>query len=357
MPTSSLPVHLITGLLGSGKTTTLKHLIAQKPADQRWGIVINEFGDIDIDAASLQPKSSEQIILKQVSGGCVCCTAQFSLVEAINQLLTQSETSQHQPLDRLFIEPTGLGHPAKIIDTLKQTTFKQPLALQAITCIITPKQLTEQRWQKSAVMRDLVTLADIVVLNQIDLSSQTEQACSESILAGLYPIKSQVTHSQFGSIPLSTLLQPHQPAPFILLTGLTEHQTLTATHSEAYSSLIRNTQTCQVSKNAQNRVVSMGWIWQTKNQFNRVKLKAFFATLSPQLIRAKGLLKTGNEWQLVNWTEQQLHFSDIAWRQDNRLELLFKPDVNFNPNDLKDIEIQLLNCINTVQNEPDSKQR
>jgi len=344
MHSTPLPVHLITGLLGSGKTTTVKHLLTQKPENERWGILINEFGDIDIDVASLQSNASEQVSLKQVSGGCVCCTAQLSLVEAINQLLTQNSNS-NQPLDRLLIEPTGLGHPAKIIDTLKHTTFKQPLALQAIVCVITPKQLTETRWQKSAVMRDLVTLADIVVLNQTDLSSESQQACSNAILENLYPSKSQVIHSRFGAVPLNTLMQAHTPAPFVFLAGLDEHHNQMVSESNEHASTIANTQACQVSTNAQQNIISVGWVWPASLQFNRVKLKTFFATLAPKLNRAKGLLKTGNEWQLINWTEQQLQFSDIAWRQDSRLELLIKPKIQLNFNDLKYIEAQLLNCI------------
>lgn len=340
---SPLPVHLITGLLGSGKTTTLKQLITQKPQHERWGILINEFGEIDIDGSSLAPHASNQLALSQVSGGCVCCSAQFGLIEAINQLINQPD---NQPLDRLFIEPTGLGHPAKIIDTLNQTAFKRSLALQAIICVITPKQLTEVRWQKSAVMCDLVTLADIVLLNQTDLSRQDELASSNSILAGLYPNKSQVIHSQFGQVKLDDLLRTSTPAPFVILSGLNEHQQQTITNSHPFESQLPNSQTCQISTNQNGHVISMGWIWSTKNQFNRIKLKLFFEHIAPQLLRAKGLLKTGNEWQLINWTEQQLLFSDHAWRQDSRLELLFNSKSKINPRDLKGIEIQLLNCLN-----------
>jgi len=346
MPPLTLPVHLITGLLGSGKTTTLTHLISQKPKTERWGILINEFGDIDIDAASLEPYASQQLIINQVSGGCVCCTAQFALTDALNQLIGEPHL---QPLDRVFIEPTGLGHPAKIIDTLKNTVFKQPLDLKAIVCIITPKQLTESRWQKSAVMRDLVTLADIVVLNQLDLSSEIEQACSESILNHLYPKKSQVIHSQFGQVDLNTLLKPHCPAQFVLLAGRQDHQQQTALHADTYHSQIPDTQACQVSKNNHGTIISAGWVWKPNHQFNRTQLKAFFEMVAPSLLRAKGLLKTGNEWQLINWTEQQLHFADLAWRQDNRLELLFNAEAKINPSDIKAIEIQLLNCINPVK--------
>lgn len=342
MSSSALPVHLITGLLGSGKTTTLKQLIAQKPEHERWGILINEFGDIDIDHASLQPQASEQLQLSQVSGGCVCCTAQFGLIEAINQLLSQ-------PLDRLFIEPTGMGHPARIIDTLKQTQFKQPLALQAIVCVITPQQLTEQRWKRSAVMRDLVTLSDIVMLNKSDQSSATEQDSAEAILNALYPSKPQVIHSQFGEVGLAELLKPNRPAPFILLSGVQEHQQQTAMDTIDYHSQTPLNQTCQLSTNPQQHLVALGWVWSSELQFNRVKLKAFFSELLPLLTRGKGLLRTGREWQLVNWSDYQLQFEEIAWRQDNRLELLFKPEAELDPDKVNDIEIQLVNCINPLK--------
>lgn len=345
-----LPVHLITGLLGSGKTTTLKHLISQKPKHERWAVLINEFGEIDIDGASLEPHISAQLALSRVSGGCVCCSAQLGLIEAINQLLSQPcSDPSNQPLDRLFIEPTGLGHPAKIIDTLKQTHFKRPLTLQAVVCVITPKQLTETRWQKSAVMRDLVTLADIVLLNQIDLSTQNEQACSNAILASLYPNKSQVIHSHFGQVKLDKLLKPNRPAGFVLLSGRAEHQQQTAGHSQRYQSLIPHTQACRFATNKNGHVTSLGWIWSPENQFNRIQLKQFFEQNSPHLLRAKGLLKTGNEWQLINWSDQQLNFSDHAWRQDSRLELLFKAESEINLTELKGIEIQLLNCLNPVK--------
>ena len=144
----SLPTHLITGLLGSGKTTTLRQLLQQKPAHERWGIIINEFGEVDIDAATLQSQDSNDAVLS-VTGGCVCCSAQHGLTQAINQLLVESKEN---PISRLFIEPTGLGHPAKIIDTLRQSPFVPPLTLQPIICVITPQQLTPLRWQKSIKM-------------------------------------------------------------------------------------------------------------------------------------------------------------------------------------------------------------
>ncbi|MDX1347877.1 MAG: CobW family GTP-binding protein [Thiomicrorhabdus chilensis] len=357
MTASALPVHLISGLLGSGKTTTLKHLLQQKPASERWGILINEFGDIDIDAATLKAETEAEtqsqdqkasVHILEVSGGCVCCTAQFGLTQALQQLLKS-------PLDRLWIEPTGLGHPAKIIDTLKHTTLQRPLDLQAITCVITPQQLTKERWLKSSVMRDLVTLADIVLLNKIDLSAAAQQESACTLLNGLYPPKTEVIFTEFGRIKLANLKQPHRPADFVLLHTADIHLSPTSFQTEIHHSILPGIQACQLSKNPESgEMLTLGWIFTADTQFNRVQLKALFEKLDPVLSRAKGLLKTGKEWQLINWSEEGLQFEDIAWRQDSRLELIFKTGLSSlkacpykNPTTAKDIEIQLLSCIHS----------
>ena len=98
-------------------------------------------------------------------------------------------------------------------------------------------------------------------------------------------------------------------------------------------------------------LLNMGWIWNNELQFNRVKLKAFFEEMAPYLIRAKGLLKTGNEWQLLNWSNQLLQFEDIAWREDSRLECLFKTEYD-NKVDVPILSAQTLENLikNTINN-------
>ncbi|MBD3612671.1 MAG: hypothetical protein HUJ13_09755 [Hydrogenovibrio crunogenus] len=126
----SIPVTLVTGLLGSGKTTAIHHLLEHKPSHETWGLLINEFGEIGIDAATLNLDSD---IIEAVSGGCICCSAQMGYQQALHSLLKH-------PLDRILIEPTGLGHPAKIIDTLR--AFQPQIHIAGLLCVITPAQLT-----------------------------------------------------------------------------------------------------------------------------------------------------------------------------------------------------------------------
>jgi G3E family GTPase len=68
----NIPTHVIAGPLGAGKTSLIKHLLAQRPAGERWAVLINEFGQIGLDAALLT-QDADGIALGEVAGGCLCC--------------------------------------------------------------------------------------------------------------------------------------------------------------------------------------------------------------------------------------------------------------------------------------------
>ncbi|MBX4322025.1 hypothetical protein K4G81_22680, partial [Mycobacterium tuberculosis] len=86
--------------LGSGKTTSILHLLAQKPADEKWAVLVNEFGEVGIDGALLADSGA---LLKEIPGGCMCCVNGLPMQVGLNTLLRQGKP------DRLLIEPTGLG--------------------------------------------------------------------------------------------------------------------------------------------------------------------------------------------------------------------------------------------------------
>lgn len=339
--TQPIPVYLITGLLGSGKTTALLELIQQKPANEKWAILVNEFGEIDIDSAALEQAASfadnATISVTSVSGGCICCTANLSLGKAINRLL------ETQKIDRLFIEPTGLGHPAQIMDVIAKSSFLKPLQLNRTICIITAQQLTPSRWEKSQVMRDLVHLADTVVLNKTDLATTEQQQIAQKLLQQCYPPKSDIICTEYGKIDLQSVLNSNQHLGFKILPSSSLKMSASTSPLKQNSTSFNKTQIqqatesnltsveqCFISFNPDHQEVlgSAGWVWTNQVQFNRIKLKQMFQTLSSQLLRAKGVLKTGNEWQLFQWSDGEIEFSDIAWRQDSRLECIFKPQAN-----------------------------
>ena len=108
----NIPTHLIGGPLGAGKTSLIRHLLGQRPASERWAVLINEFGQIGLDAALLST-DDQGISLGEVAGGCLCCVNGAPFQVGLGRLLRKARP------DRLFIEPSGLGHPAQLLAQLK----------------------------------------------------------------------------------------------------------------------------------------------------------------------------------------------------------------------------------------------
>ncbi len=151
--------NLITGFLGSGKTTTIRHLLSQKPENEKWAVLVNEFGEIGIDAALM---SDSGAVLKEIPGGCMCCVNGLPMQVGLNMLLQQAKP------DRLLIEPTGLGHPKQILSLLTSETYQPWIELQASLCLLDSRQLHDARYYDNENFRDQLAAADIIIANKMD---------------------------------------------------------------------------------------------------------------------------------------------------------------------------------------------
>jgi G3E family GTPase len=114
-----LPVTLITGFLGSGKTTLISRLV-RHPSMARVAVVINELGEIGIDH-DIVTMSSENIAL--LANGCICCSVRTDLQETLRDLFARRRTGQIPDFDRVIIETTGLADPAPVVQTLTSDTL------------------------------------------------------------------------------------------------------------------------------------------------------------------------------------------------------------------------------------------
>ena len=155
----AIPTNLITGFLGSGKTTAILHLLANKPKDETWGVLVNEFGEIGIDGAMMSGKGA---VVREVPGGCMCCVAGLPMQIGLNMLIARSKP------DRILIEPTGLGHPEQILNTLTGKYYDEVLDLRASICLIDPRQLSDSRYLENDNFRDQAQLSDVLVANKTD---------------------------------------------------------------------------------------------------------------------------------------------------------------------------------------------
>ena len=114
LPEGPLPVSVLTGFLGSGKTTVLRHLLAD-PAMEETAVIVNEFGEIGLDHMLVESGTEDTILL---NSGCLCCTVRNDLVQTLRVLFKRRARRQVPPFRRVVVETTGLADPAPILHTL-----------------------------------------------------------------------------------------------------------------------------------------------------------------------------------------------------------------------------------------------
>lgn len=160
-----IPTNIITGFLGVGKTTAILALLNNKPTDESWAVLVNEFGEIGIDGTLM---SEQGALIKEVPGGCICCAAGIPMSVAITALLRQQPT-------RLLIEPTGLGHPKQVIATLLSEQYQPYVDLMATIALVDPRYLSDEKYINNQNFIEQLACAEVVIANKVD------QCCAEDI--------------------------------------------------------------------------------------------------------------------------------------------------------------------------------
>lgn len=283
-------VNLFTGFLGVGKTTALRHLIAHQPADEKWALIVNEFGEIGIDGAVL---SGGAVPVAEIAGGCLCCVAGPQMTVTIANLLRQAKP------DRLLIEASGLAHAAGVIDELRQEPLAEALEIGAVLTLVDPRQFVDPNYQRQPLYRDQVTLADVLIANKIDLADVPTMEAFRRQTEAMFPPKALVAEVSNGELNPDWLK--------LAAAGLR------ALYRPA---LLREATTGWQSQ---------GWTFEPEAAFDGAALTTFFDQLPqrvPGLVRAKGVFRVLDDWVWLNWVEGQWGATQVAWRRDNRFELI-----------------------------------
>jgi G3E family GTPase len=306
-----VPVNIITGMLGAGKTTTIQYLLRHRPAGERWAVLVNEFGNIGIDGALLE---GEGVAVREVPGGCICCTAAMTLKTTLTDMLRRIS------MDRLLIEPTGLGHPAGVVDALRDDWLRDAISLKNIITVVEPGGFSDERLEKSLVYRDQLQLADVVLINKAETADEARLKQIEHWFEGLYPAKQAVLRASQGALPLAWLDGGvHTLSPEEEEYG--HHH-----HDDAFCSLERQGPfDSSFSRREEGGMLTLGWRFPPEVVFDRVRVEAgvrHWLDRLPQLRRIKAVLNCGRASYGVNATTDTIGISQVAWRQDSRIELI-----------------------------------
>lgn len=161
---SKVPVSVLTGFLGAGKTTFLNALLAD-PKLANTAVIINEFGEIGLDHLFVETVD-EGII--ELSSGCLCCTIRGDLVETLNDLEDRMKAGTTNALDRVIIETTGLADPAPILQTIMQLSDTGPYVLDGVVTLVDAVN-AGSTFDAHSEARRQVAVADRLVLSKTDL--------------------------------------------------------------------------------------------------------------------------------------------------------------------------------------------
>ncbi len=156
-----IPVTILTGFLGAGKTTILNQIIAGQP-DKKFGLIINEFGEEGIDGQLVESSGEEMV---EMSNGCVCCVVRKDLQDAARKLVDSDR------VDYIIIETSGLAEPIPVAQTFAEDTLDGKVQMDAIVCIVDCANYKLGTENYAVGMEQLVA-ADIVVINKINSESE-----------------------------------------------------------------------------------------------------------------------------------------------------------------------------------------
>ncbi|MEI2581904.1 CobW family GTP-binding protein [Scytonema sp. PRP1] len=202
-PKQGLPVTIITGFLGSGKTTLLNHILTNQQG-LKTAVLVNEFGEIGIDN-ELIISTDDNNNMVELSNGCICCTINTDLVDAVYKVLERQDK-----IDYLVVETTGLADPLPVALTFLGTELRDLTRLDSIITVVDAANYSLDLFNSQAAYSQ-IAYGDVILLNKTDLVSQAEL---ETLEAKIREVKegARIIRTNRSEVPL----------PLILSVGLFE---------------------------------------------------------------------------------------------------------------------------------------
>lgn len=322
-----IPAHVVTGPLGSGKTTVIAALLSGKPPEEDWVVLLNEFSDAGIDALTVASAARGAFDVRLVPGGCLCCAGEQDFRRNLQELV-----GTRRP-QRIIVEPSGLGHPAGIVEELLAWEAAGALRLAGIVALLDPARVRDASLGAGGDALAQVEIADALALSKADLAADGDRERFEAFAASLYPPKAWVGQVTGGRLPREALESavslprsagPSRPAVHEAERQAHRHESAVAA-AEVDAAGGRRVEAFHVGHQA------LRWVFPRARAFSRERLLGLLAALGGEfggfgrVVRLKGVFRTSeDEWTLAQLSAQGVDLRPSSWRRDSRVEVLLE---------------------------------
>ncbi|NNL84823.1 MAG: GTP-binding protein [Myxococcales bacterium] len=295
----TVPVHLVAGFLGAGKTTAIRKLLESR-RHERVALIVNDFGEASFDEVTLSEE--KPFAIQNIPGGCVCCTAPEGFVDALGAVIAREP-------DRLVIEPTGLARPQDLIDTIRRSPHAGRVELGPVIVLVDPRNIDAPDENTRELLREQAEAADILIANRRDLAEPADLERFDAFAAELWPGPIAVYHSEFGQIPGDAFAWPEGHGP---------RQNTAGPVSEPHEHRHEDS-----TKGFRART----WRWPAEAVFSYVRLQEALARAvggdcGRELARFKGIFRTQEGTSLLEISGGVLHDRLTSYRRDSRADAI-----------------------------------
>ena len=215
---TKIPVTIVTGFLGSGKTTLISQLM-QNPLGKRLAVIVNEFGDVGVDGQILKgcaiPNCPEENIM-ELANGCICCTVADDFIPTIEALMSLSAQPEH-----ILIETSGLALPKPLLKAFDWPDLRSRITVDGVIALADAEAVASGQFAPnlagveaqreadnaldhqtplSEVFEDQVACADLVLLTKADLANEADKAKAKQIIAKNTPLQLPIIEVVEGQI-------------------------------------------------------------------------------------------------------------------------------------------------------------
>lgn len=275
----SVPVTIIAGFLGAGKTTLLSRML-REATETRYGVLVNDFAEINIDVALIGDAGPDRIAL---TNGCVCCTIRDDLLAAALELIRRDVY-----LDQILIECSGVSDPLAVARTLTSELACAAFRIDAILTIIDAANVLDLGFDETEQVIDQAASSDLVLVNKCDIAGSATVEEIERMLLEAQP-SMRIVRTSHVDVPFSMIAGPRSEP---CMSGHGAHSHLHV-HSDTY------------------------WTrsWQVDHPLSRDAFEATIRALPARVYRAKGILS------FVEQPNHQAVFHLVGKRAD----LTFEP--------------------------------